>query len=323
MTNIAAGMLIAACAASGFDPAWAQYPERPVKLIVPYPAGGGADVITRQYGMLLEKKLGQPVIVENVAGAAGALGAQRVANATADGYTLLIGGNAELLIRTLLQPGSYDPFRDFTAISLIGAGPMVVLGRPTLPASTLADVIGLARSKPSTLSFGSGAQGTPMHLIGEAIKSKAGVDIRFIPYRGAPPTLADLISGHIDLGIVTLAAALPLIASGKVRPYAVSSPQRVEFAPSIPALSETRELAGFSLDFWAGLFGPANLPPAIRDRLATLTAEVLRDPALKARLAEHAFAVRELSGDAFNAFIVADNEKTKKIIEDGNITLPR
>jgi len=323
MTNMVAGMFIAACASFGFDSALAQYPERPVKLIVPYPAGGGADVISRLYGMRLETKLGQPVVVENVAGAAGALGAQRVANATADGYTLLIGGNAELLIRTLLQPGSHDVFRDFTPISLIGTGPMVVLGRPTLPASTLAEVIELARSKPGALSFGSGAQGTPMHLIGEAIKSKAGVDIRFIPYRGAPPTLVDLTAGHIDLGIVTLAAALPLIRSGKVRPYAVSSLQRVEFAPNIPALSETSELAGFALDFWAGLFGPANLPASIKDKLAALTVEVLDDPDLKARLAEQVFAVRKLSGYAFNAFIAAEHERAKKIIEDGQITLAR
>ena len=323
LSRIAACTLIAGFSVAIPSAAEGQYPERPVRLIVPFPAGGGADVITRYYSSRLEKKLGQPVVIENMPGAAGALAAQRVANTPADGYTLLIGGNAELLIRTLLQPGSYDPFRDFTPISMIGAGAMIVLGRPDLPAQTLAGVITLARGKPGAMTFGSGAQGTPMHLIGEAIKAKAGVDIRFVPYRGAPPTLVDLMAGHIDLGIVTLAAALPQIASGKVRPIAVSSAKRVVFAPAVPAISETLEMAGFSLEFWAGVFGPANLPVPVRDKLATLSSEVLDDPELKAALEKHAFVVRNLTGNDFAAFIREDFENAKQIIEEGKISLPK
>jgi tripartite-type tricarboxylate transporter receptor subunit TctC len=323
LREIASAALVAGLAVFASAPAAAQYPERPVKLIVPFPAGGGADVITRQFGARLEKKIGQPIVVENVPGAAGAIAAQRIAAAAPDGYNLLIGGNAELLIKTLIETTSYDTFRDFTPIGLIGSGPMVVVGRTSLSAQTLAEVIALARAKPGAMTFGSGAQGTPMHLIGEAIKAKAGVDIRFVPYRGAPPTLADVMGGTIDLGIVTLAAALPLIESGRVRAYAVSSLDRAAFAPTIPAISETKELAGFSLDFWTAVFGPANLPKPVVDKLAAAMVEVLDDPELKAIMAKSAITLRKLVGDEFRAFVAADYDSAKKVIEVARIGKPK
>ena len=302
------------------DVSRAEYPDRPIRLIVPYPAGGSSDIVARSFAEPFEKALGQPVVVENVGGAGGYTGAMRAASADPDGYTLLIGAGSELLIRNLIQPTPVaDPLRGFTPISLIGAGPMVLVGKPDLKAADLAGIVTLSKGQPNGLNYGSAGYGTFMHLVGEAFKFRTKANVTHVPYKGAAPVMTDVIAGHVDLGVSSLATALPFIQDGRARAYAVSSIGRTEFAPAIPALSEMPELQSFSLELWIGLFGPAKLPPNVVSKLQTTTLAVLDDASLKAKLASQSIAIRKLSGADFKAFLDAENAKYKKIISDADI----
>lgn len=304
----------------GLGPALADYPDRPIRLIVPYAAGGSSDIVGRSFAERLEKILGQPLVVENIGGAGGYVGASRAAAAEPNGYTLLIGSGSELLIRNLLQPTpSSDPLKDFTPIALIGAGPMVLVGKPGLAAASLPELFTLVRSKPDGVNYGTAGHGTFMHLVGEAVRFRGKVGINHVPYRGAAPLMTDVIAGHVDIGVASLASALPFIQAGKARAIAVSSAKRTEFAPEIPTLAEQPELANFNLELWIGLFGPAKLPPAIAAKLQAATLSVLDDPEFKSKLASQAIAIRKLSGQEFGAFLKGENEAYRKIISDSQI----
>jgi tripartite-type tricarboxylate transporter receptor subunit TctC len=309
----AAGIITAAAAA--------EYPERPIKLVVPYAPGGSSDIVGRLFAERLEKVLGQSLVIENVGGAGGSIGAQRVANAEPDGYTLFIGSGSELLIRKILQPTPYDGLNDFAPIAMIGTGAMVLVGKTGLTAKDVPAVLDLARAKPDTLSYGSAGAGTFMHLVGEAVKFRTKTSMPHVAYRGAAPLMTDVVGGHIDLGVASLASALPSIRGGQVKAYAVSSPDRVEFAPDIPALSEFAGLETFDLELWIGFFGPAGLPAPIIDKLRAATLKVLDDPELKRKLADQAIAIRKLSGPDLAAFLEGENEKYKTIIREGQIKI--
>jgi tripartite-type tricarboxylate transporter receptor subunit TctC len=304
----------------GSSTAFAQYPQRPITLVVPYAAGGSSDIVARQFGRSLEGILGQPVIVENVTGAGGAVGAQRVTRADPDGYTLLIGAGSELLIRKHLQPTPYDAFKDFKALGLIGTGPMVLVGKTSLPSQDVNSLFDVLMTRSDPMNYGSAGHGTFMHLVGEAVKSKKKINIKHVPYRGAAPVMNDIIAGHLDLGVASLASALPFIASDKARAYAVTSAGRTEFAPQIPALSEISGLSDFNLELWIGLFGPAGLPEDISTKLEQATATALDSPELKQKLADQAIAVRKMSSSEFAAYLNAEDKKYKEIITSGNIT---
>lgn len=298
----------------------ADYPDRVIRLVVPYAAGGSSDIVARSFGEFFQKEVGQSVVIENVPGAGGYTGAQRTARSAPDGYTLLIGAGSELLIRNLLQKEPLaDPLKEFTPITLIGAGPMVVVGKPDLKAATLKEAIALSNSKPGGLNYGSAGYGTFMHLVGEAVKFRTKADIAHVPYRGAAPLMTDVIANQVELGVSSLATALPFIQDGKARAYAVSSPARTEFAPNIPALSETPELKDFSLELWIGLFGPADLPAPIVEKIKAVALKVLDEPQLTEKLANQSIAVRKLSGPAFSAFLADENAKYKKIMTDSDI----
>lgn len=317
---VAAAVLFTALV-SGPSPTRADYPERPIKLVVPYAAGGSSDIVGRLFAERLEKKLGQPVVIENAGGAGGAVGAQRVVAAEADGYTLLIGSGSEILIRKLLQPTPYDGLKDLAPIAMIGTGPMVLVGKTSLSAAALPDVLALAKAKPDTLSYGSAGAGTFMHLVGEAMKSRTSTQIRHVAYRGAAPLMTDVIAGHVELGVASLASALPFIRGGQAKAYAISSSSRVAFAPEIPALAEFPGLAGFELDLWIGLFGPAKLPAAVVEKLRVATDQILEDKELKAKLSDQAIVVRKLSGPDFAAFLLDANQNYATIIRDGAIRI--
>jgi tripartite-type tricarboxylate transporter receptor subunit TctC len=306
---VAAAVLFTALV-SGPSPTRADYPERPIKLVVPYAAGGSSDIVGRLFAERLEKKLGQPVVIENAGGAGGAVGAQRVVAAEADGYTLLIGSGSEILIRKLLQPTPYDGLKDLAPIAMIGTGPMA-----------LPDVLALAKAKPDILSYGSAGAGTFMHLVGEAMKSRTSTQIRHVAYRGAAPLMTDVIAGHVELGVASLASALPFIRGGQAKAYAISSSSRVAFAPEIPALAEFPGLGGFELDLWIGLFGPAKLPAAVVEKLRVATDQILEDKELKAKLSDQAIVVRKLSRPDFAAFLLDANQNYATIIRDGAIRI--
>lgn len=318
-------ILLAACAAAfaggllAPQAAQAEYPDHPIRLIVPYAAGGSSDIVGRSFAQKFEQALGQPVVIENIGGAGGYAGALRVAGSKPDGYTLLIGSGSELLIRNRLQKQPLDnPMEGFTPIALIGTGPMVLVGKPDLKASSLADVIALAHTGKG-LNYGTAGAGTFMHLVGEAVRFVTKSTMTHVPYRGAGPLMNDVLAGHVDVGVASLASALPFIKSGKVKALAVSSASRTEFAKEIPTLGETSALANFNLELWIGLFGPAKLPPEIAAKLQAAALKVLDDAELKTRLADQAIATRKLSGPDFAAFLNTENEKYRKIIADAEI----
>jgi tripartite-type tricarboxylate transporter receptor subunit TctC len=304
------------------SPALAQYPDKPIKLIVPYAPGGSSDIVGRIVGEFLEKAIGQPIIIENVGGAGGAAGTQRGAGAPPDGYTLLLGANSELLINKLLQPNlSYEAARDFTPIALVGTGAIVVLGKADISAATWPDVVALAGKSPKGLNYGTSGHGTIQHLGGELLKSKTSINMTHVPYRGAGPLMNDILAGHVDLGVATLASALPFIEAGKARAYAVLSAQRSEFGKQIPSVTEFPGLTDVTLETWYGVFAPANLPAPIAATLEEKLLSVLDNPELKQRLASQAISIRKMAARELKEFITVENEKYRRIIRDANITV--
>jgi tripartite-type tricarboxylate transporter receptor subunit TctC len=260
--------------------------------------------------------------VENIGGAGGAIGAQRAAASDPDGYTLYIGANSEMLINKLLQPSlSYDAIRDYTPIALIGTGAIIILGKPTLQANTLQETIALVRSSSGGLDYGTSGHGTIQHLIGEMVKTRLNLNITHVPYRGAGPLMNDIIAGHVNLGIATLASALPFIAAGKVKPLAVSSAQRTEFAPQIPAFSEIPELKSFNLETWYGVFAPAKLSPAIAAKLEEKLLMALDSAELKTKLAGQAISIKKMTAKELRDFVVSETEKYRTIISEAKIAI--
>src|SRR5436305_419111 len=243
------------------------YPSRTIKMIVPYPAGGTTDFLGRLVAEQIKIGLGATVIVENKPGAGTTLGAEQVAKAEGDGYTLLMATSTTLAInKTLYKKLPYDPVKDFTPIALVAGVPFALIINPMLPAKTLAEFIAYAKSKPGELAYGSAGNGSPQHLGAEMLKSAAGIDIRHVPYRGSVPAMLDVIAGHIPFMIVDLQPALQQIREGKVRVLGVTTPKRVAAAPDIPTLAEAG-LPGFELVAWQGVVAPAGVPRPIVDRL--------------------------------------------------------
>ena len=297
------------------------YPTRTVTLVVPYVPGGIVDFIGRLTAPELSERLGQNVIVENIGGASGTLGAAKVASARPDGYTLLIGSGSEIALAKLVTPGiRYDGERDFAPISLIGTTPMVLLGGSRLKAAeTLADVLAALRAKPGHYAYASSGIGSPNHLAGESIKLLAHVDITHVPYKGAGQTIPDLIGGHIDLSLLTLASAIPYINAGKIKAYGVTEASRSPAAPNIPALAENKELSGLDMSVWWALFAPAKTPAVILQRLEREYVDVLKQPKVVGKLKEQAVAIRATGPVELQAFVREDTEKYRKVVKWANI----
>jgi tripartite-type tricarboxylate transporter receptor subunit TctC len=300
--------------------AMAAYPDKPITLVVPFAPGGSSDVIARSLGQLLSERLGQPVVIENLGGAGGTIGTQKVVRAKPDGYTILLGSGSEILINKLINPKTpYDASRDLTPLAFVGTGPMVLVAKTSLPANNVSEVLAIARAKADTLSYASAGNGTPMHVAGELLKIRGKVSMVHVPYKGAAPALTDLVGGQIDLGVSTLSAALPHIRAGKVKALAVTTAKRTELASDIPAIAETPGLEGFDLGVWFGLFVPAGTPPDVIRKLATDTQSVLQDPALRKRLAEVGITPSGASADALAKFMVAETETYRKVVDAAKI----
>jgi len=298
----------------------AAYPDRPVTLVVPFAPGGSSDIIGRSVGQPLSQRLGQPVVIENVGGAGGTIGTQKVVRAKPDGYTVLIGSGSEILINKLINPKTpYDATKDLAPLAFIGTGPMVLVAKTSLPANTVAEVLALARAKPDSLSYASAGNGTPMHVAGELLKIRGKVSMVHVPYKGAAPALTDLVGGQIDLGVSTLSAALPHIRSGKVKAIAVTSAKRTELAPDIPTIAETPGMEGFDLGVWFGLFVPTGTPAEATRKLQADAQAVLQDPAVRKRLAEVGITPSGASGDALAKFMAAETDTYRKVVETAKI----
>jgi tripartite-type tricarboxylate transporter receptor subunit TctC len=287
----------------------AAYPSRPVRLIVPFPAGGGADNLARAIMPGVAKALGQPIVIENKAGAGGNVGAELVAHAAADGYTLLYGTNGTHAINPSLYKNlGFDPVKDFVPVSRMTEIAAMLIVHPKVAATSTAELIRYARANPGKLNFASAGNGTTSHLAGEMFKTQAGIDIVHIPYRGGALAMTDLISGQVDMMIEVMPNAAPQVSGGRVRGLAVSTAKRFPGAPELPTIAESG-LPGFEASAWDGIFAPAGTPPAIVQRLNAAIHQALDDPELAAALLARGAQPVPGTPDSFARFIAVSAER--------------
>jgi tripartite-type tricarboxylate transporter receptor subunit TctC len=312
---------IALCAALLAVPAaFAQqnYPQKPIRYVVPFPAGGIADVFARIIGGRIGEAWGQPVVVENRAGAGGNIGAEIVAKSTPDGYTLLMGSiGTQALNAALYRNMPYDSVKDFTPIALVIEAESLLALHPSVAAGTPAELISLARAQPGKLTCGSAGVGTTSHLACELFKSMARVDVVHVPYKGNVPAITDLLAGQTSMSFATMPTVLPHVKAGKLKGLAVLGTGRSPAAPDIPALAEA--LPGFEVNNWVGTFGPAGLPAAIAAKLNAGILAVMRSPDVQQRLLTEGARFTPMTPAQFAGFVAAETVKWGKLIRETGI----
>ncbi|MDX3906196.1 MAG: tripartite tricarboxylate transporter substrate binding protein [Pigmentiphaga sp.] len=312
-----AGML--ACAAAVAASAQA-YPQRPVRVIVPYPPGGTVDAVARVFADSLSQQLGQTFVVENRAGASGSIGSEAVARAPADGYTLLVNASTFAASPLLLKALPYDIHKDFTPITNLGEVPLLITANPGVPAKDLREFIALARQAPGKYFFGASAAGSASHLAEAAISYEAKADIPIVLYKGTGPALTDLMGGHISAVIDAVPSSLPPVKAGRTKALAVTSAQRLLSLPEVPTVAESG-LPGFEMVSWYGLWGPAGLPADIVRTLHAAVVTAIESPRVKQTLNEQAFVGKGSAPEAFAAYVRAENARYAKLIKNADIRI--
>jgi len=297
------------------------YPEKTVRLIVPFPAGGATDILGRLIAERLAGAFGKPVVVENVSGAAGATGTAQGAKAAPDGYTLLTAvATTTTLLPHLRRDLPYDPLRDFEAVTLIASFPNLLVVRPAVAANDVRQLIDLLRANPGKLSYASSGFGASPHLSAEWFKLITKTDVLHVPFTGSAPALPALLGGHVDMMFDTLPSVLPLALEGKLRALGVTTAERVPFLPNIPAIAET--LPDYDVTSWLGIVVPAGTPAEIRARIAAPLTEFIREPAVVQRLRElGAVAAKPNTPQEYAAWIRRDYEKWGRVIRETGIKL--
>jgi tripartite-type tricarboxylate transporter receptor subunit TctC len=300
----------------------ADYPTRPIKLIVPYPAGGPTDVVGRMVADYLSRDLKQSVFVENKGGAQGAIGAEAAARAEPDGYTLFLPVASIFVLNPVLYKKlAYAPDRDFRMLAIVTDVPVVMVVHPSVPAKTVAEFVAYAKQNPGKLNFGSAGTGGTVHLSGEMFKQMAGIDMIHVPYKGAGPALTDLISGNIQLMFESLGTALPPLRSGLLRPLGVSSAERLADLPDVPTIAESG-YPDYHVSIWYGVAAPAKVPDDVAQKLSASLARGLNDEAFRASLEKVGFPpLRPRDATAVAAFIEADRARWARVIKMLNISL--
>ena len=295
-----------------------DWPSKPVRIVVPFPAGGSADLMPRIVAEKLAEKWGQPVIVDNRPGAAGNIGADVVFRADADGYTLMSSPPPPLVINKLLYPRlTYDPDQ-FVPVSVIGAIPNVLLVHPQVGANSVAELIAIARANPGKLNYASQGSGTTSHLTAELFKTMAGgLQITHIPYKGTAPALTDLLAGQVDMMCDNLGVSLPHVKAGRIKALAVASAKRVPSLPEVPALAES--LPGFEAVAWFGIVGPPGLPAPIAQKVSAGVAEALRDPEVLAKLAALSAEPMGFTPAQAAAYMKEETERWAAVIRAANV----
>lgn len=313
--------LVLGCAAALPSVHAQTYPAKPVTVIVPFAAGGGVDSTARLIMPKLAEILKQAVVIENVAGAAGTIGAERASKARADGHTLLFAVASPLNVAPLVAPSAvrYDTFRDFTPLATVAVGPFVLIGRPGLQAANTAELVRLVRSQPGKLNFGTDGVGTSLHVTAEMIRQRAGLDMVHVPYKSGPQVLTDVAGGQVDLAVLPLTLAQPFIKDGKVRAYGVTSASRWPALPDVPALAETAELKGLDVESWLGLLGPANLPREVSTTLVNALEIVMKDPEVARKLGEIANRPLVISGPKFAEYLARERKQVQEVVTRANI----
>lgn len=314
--------LLAAFAATLFGGVAAaqDYPSRPVKIVVPYPAGGSNDIIARIVAQKLSERFGQNFLVENRGGAGGNVGAEAVAASEPDGYTLLLTAPPPLTINAALYKSlPFDPSAAFAPVALIASVPIMLMVHPSLGVNDVKGLIALARAKPGTINFGSSGIGTTNHLAGELLKSKAGIDIVHVPYKGAAPAMNDLIAGHIPMMFDNIPAVLPQVQAKAVNAIAVAGATRASALPDVPTVAE-QGVEGFEASAWFGLVAPAKTPAPVLAKLQTEVAAILQLPDVQKRFVELGAEPGTVSGVAFGKFLAEETVKWSAIIRASGAT---
>ena len=314
--------LMLALVATALRPVAAQtYPAKPIRFIVPFPPGGGNDLIARELSQHLTESLGQPMVVDNRPGASTLIGAEAAAKASPDGYTLFMGNNSTLTINPhLYKKLPYDAVRDFAPLSLLASAPFVLLAHPSVPAQSVKELIALARQRPGQLNFGSSGLGISTHLAGEMFKLMARVDIVHIPYKGAAPALTDLIGGQIELLFNNVISAMPHVRSGRLRALAVTSKTRSHALPQVPAVAEAG-LPDYEASVWYAVLAPARAPAPVLTRLHGKFVKALQQPRVQERLASDGASIVGSTPEVLARTIEADLARWGKVIKQNGISL--
>lgn len=303
------------------DSVTASYPNKPIRLVVPYPPGGSADVLARLLGQRLNTALGQPVVVENRPGAGTAIGAKAVVQSPADGYTLLLGTvSSHAMNPALISNVGYDPVKDFTAITPLATIPFVLLASPKLAVNSLPELIELARKQPGKLNFSSAGVGTSNHLAGEMLNSVAKIQLAHIPYKGSAPALSGLLGDQVDLMFDLILTTVPHVKSGAVRALVITDLQRSPLLPDVPTVAEAG-MPALALSAWFGLFGPRDLPADISGRLAREVGKILEIPEFQERLRALGASAMTMSQNQFANFVANERDRWAQVIKSSSIKI--
>ena len=296
-----------------------DYPNKPLRLIVPFPPGGGNDILARSVGQRLAETIGQQVIVDNRGGAGGLIGAELAAKAVPDGYTIFLASIGNLAFMPALHAKlPYDPVRDFAPLTLLATSAFIMVVNPSLPAKSVKELIALARAKPGQLNYGSSGQGSSLHLTGEIFKLATGADLVHVPYKGSAPALTDLIAGQVQILFGTMPPTLPHVKSGKLRALGVSGAKRSVAAPEVPTIAEAG-VPGFEVLNWYGIVAPSKTPAAIVQRLNGELVKTLKAPEMIESLGTQGLEAAGGTPERFGVFIKSEMAKYAKVIKAAGI----
>jgi tripartite-type tricarboxylate transporter receptor subunit TctC len=300
-------------------PAWGQtWPARTVRIVVPYPPGGGNDILARLVAPKMSDRWGQPVVVENRPGAAGNVGAGEVARSQPDGYTLLMAASTIAMTPGLGQKVAYDLDKDLIAVAMVGTTAMVIAVHPSVDAKSLQQLIGLARAQPGTLAYSTCGNASPMHLAGELFKQTASIDLLHVPYKGCAPALTDVVGGQVPIAFNTISNTAAYERAGRIRILAVASAQRLPDFPALPTAGE-QGMTGYEADIWFGLFAPAGTPLAVQEAVNAAVNQALAEPEVREKLRAQFYAPRPGTADGFAGFVKSETIKWARTIRDANI----
>ena len=314
-----AGLLLASAGLAAAH----TYPEKPIRFIVPFPAGGPTDIVSRYVADGLSKELGQPIIIENLAGAGGSIGMTSLSKAEPDGYTIGLGTSGTHSVNPHVYGDKlgYDALRGFTPISTVVSYVNILVMHPSVPAENVGQLVQYAKDNPNTVSFASSGNGATNHLSGELLKSLTGAPMLHVPYKGGAPALNDLLGGNTTFMFDLLSSSLPHVKSGKLRAVAVTSAERSQFAPDVPTMDESG-VPGYAeagSDLWFGIFGPANMPKDTVEKLNSSIRTVLESPHMKERYQGMFLEVKTTTAQEFVDIVANDHVKWGKVIQDANI----
>ncbi|MEI7673308.1 MAG: tripartite tricarboxylate transporter substrate binding protein [Deltaproteobacteria bacterium] len=306
----------------GIQPIFAaEYPTKPIRMIVPFPPGGGNDLLARSISQPLSQLIGQQVVIDNRGGAGGQIGAEIAAAAAPDGYTIFLGSIGNLTFLPVLQSKlPYDPVRDFAPVTLLATSAFILVVNPAVPAKSVKELIALAKAKPGQLNYGSSGSGSSLHMTGELFKLAAGADIMHVPYKGTAPALIDLLAGQVQMLFSTMPSVVPHVKSGKLRALGVSSEKRTEAVPDVPTIAEAG-VPGFEVINWQGIVVPKKTPDAIIQKLNRALLDALKSPETIKALANQGLDAAGGTPEKFGALIKSEIEKYGKVAKAANLHL--